>query len=590
MSSPLSMLRAINTPLPMNATAEDMESFPRFLTKIWPRLVEEGAVCVSPPPCWKGNTQTLTDRLLITGRQQVLPHAPFASTTPHKKVLLQQRNFRDDSTLKIQNDKGLLMETPFIGTETVYTVERHRRLAKNTEQKCRRCLQLTENYFKPDGWSGMSDVHKDEVSFWHMMRHGLNNEPVKVAYAADVVLTDENDNHDNRIINVRRKKGRRVVCSSSDEEELSTSNLVQNAPATSLRATPHWNIDNINKTTLLRHMEDMPGINSCMYYIGGAFTFFSYHIEDECLSSVSFLCSGKEKVWYVANSASQTSFERVVASSVLDKKFLNDHNGGTRQILATKNILFNPMILLDDKSETVKISRIIQREGQFVILAPGAYHGGFNCGYNVAKATNFADFSWPEVGRLASRNKEIERPFMQCTIPVEMILWKEATSLVLFQSRNEPCPYKVRMAKSLSIALKNVITKAENIMYHFIYNDKGNVLNWDEQIHPDDQIVCFECKRKLFLYVQMCITCRYPTTTFCIHHSRPASKVCNVPCHNGSILRRLPKTNMSSVMKSLKEIAQNKPIVHSLRISRTSSRNKRRKLNRGEPARPCARS
>lgn len=35
-----------------------------------------------------------------------------------------------------------------------------------------------------------------------------------------------------------------------------------------------WSLSTVNPVTLLRHVEEMPGINTSLYLIGGAFTFF----------------------------------------------------------------------------------------------------------------------------------------------------------------------------------------------------------------------------------------------------------------------------------------------------------------------------
>lgn len=42
--------------------------------------------------------------------------------------------------------------------------------------------------------------------------------------------------------------------------------------------------------------------------------------------------------------------------------------------------------------------QVIQRPGQFVITWCGAYHGGFNLGFNIAEASNFGSEEWETVG------------------------------------------------------------------------------------------------------------------------------------------------------------------------------------------------
>lgn len=44
-----------------------------------------------------------------------------------------------------------------------------------------------------------------------------------------------------------------------------------------------------------------------------------------------------------------------------------------------------------------------QSAGEFVVLNAGAYHSGFNLGFNCAEAVNFATSDWLAKGRVATR-------------------------------------------------------------------------------------------------------------------------------------------------------------------------------------------
>lgn len=113
------------------------------------------------------------------------------------------------------------------------------------------------------------------------------------------------------------------------------------------------------------------------------------------------------------------------------------------RLLPQKNMFFSSSILFKEKTK-IKVARTILKNGQFIVLAPGVYHGELNFGYNVAKRTNFADLSWQEVGRVTACNRKRKRPFIECTVPVKMTLWKEALLMASSEMRMSPSEYQVR--------------------------------------------------------------------------------------------------------------------------------------------------
>lgn len=68
---------------------------------------------------------------------------------------------------------------------------------------------------------------------------------------------------------------------------------------------------------------------------GSLSPFFTFHVKYANLSSISFLSSVVSKVNCVVSAPQKVPFEDVVASGVFDRQYLNDHNGGVRQIIAT---------------------------------------------------------------------------------------------------------------------------------------------------------------------------------------------------------------------------------------------------------------
>lgn len=48
--------------------------------------------------------------------------------------------------------------------------------------------------------------------------------------------------------------------------------------------------------------------------------------------------------------------------------------------------------------EGIKLTRAVQRPREFVISRASGYHAGFNAGYNIAEAVNFALEPWVKIG------------------------------------------------------------------------------------------------------------------------------------------------------------------------------------------------
>lgn len=53
------------------------------------------------------------------------------------------------------------------------------------------------------------------------------------------------------------------------------------------------------------------------------------------------------------------------------------------------------------KSEGIPVYHCIQYPGEFVLVFPGAYYSGFDCGFNCSEAVNFAPIDWLPHGQNA---------------------------------------------------------------------------------------------------------------------------------------------------------------------------------------------
>uniref|UniRef100_A0A7S0MTN4 [Histone H3]-trimethyl-L-lysine(9) demethylase n=1 Tax=Pyramimonas obovata TaxID=1411642 RepID=A0A7S0MTN4_9CHLO len=156
-----------------------------------------------------------------------------------------------------------------------------------------------------------------------------------------------------------------------------------------------WNIRNLN-TVLSRTIEktglSLPGVTTPYLYWGMWRSAFAWHTEDMDLYSVNYLHFGKPKSWYCIQPEHRPRFETLV-QGLIPELIRN-----CPQFMRHKEILISPALL---KQHNIPVVTTVQREREFVLNFPGAYHAGFNHGFNCAESTNFGTAMWVPVGAKA---------------------------------------------------------------------------------------------------------------------------------------------------------------------------------------------
>jgi hypothetical protein len=119
---------------------------------------------------------------------------------------------------------------------------------------------------------------------------------------------------------------------------------------------------------------------------------FGWHKEDMDLFSINYLHEGRSKFWYGVDLTCNEKFENFVKSKFPD--YFKD----CPEYIRHKTTLIYPGLLL---ANGIKMSRVQHNVGEFIISRAAAYHSGFNFGYNVAEAVNFALPNWLDIGAVA---------------------------------------------------------------------------------------------------------------------------------------------------------------------------------------------
>jgi histone demethylase JARID1 len=104
---------------------------------------------------------------------------------------------------------------------------------------------------------------------------------------------------------------------------------------------------------------------------------------------------GEPKTWYGVPARYADKFEQVF-EELVPELFQSDPD-----LLHHLTTALNPNVL---EKHGVPVYRTDQCAGEFIVTWPRAYHSGFNQGFNIAEAVNFAPIYWVEVGRLCIEN------------------------------------------------------------------------------------------------------------------------------------------------------------------------------------------
>ncbi|RKP00104.1 hypothetical protein CXG81DRAFT_13646, partial [Caulochytrium protostelioides] len=152
-----------------------------------------------------------------------------------------------------------------------------------------------------------------------------------------------------------------------------------------------WNIGKLDNL-LTRVQRALPGVNRPYLYFGMWKATFAWHVEDMDLFSINYIHFGAPKQWYVIPLAQRARFEREA------KSFFSGVAAHCPEFLRHKMSIIHPRHLA---ARGIRVQKVIQRAGEFIVTFPGGYHQGFNLGFNGAESVNFALPSWIQVGKQA---------------------------------------------------------------------------------------------------------------------------------------------------------------------------------------------
>lgn len=158
----------------------------------------------------------------------------------------------------------------------------------------------------------------------------------------------------------------------------------------------NWNPKHLD--TILNSLDDergqIPGVHKPYLYIGMYGSMFCWHVEDGDLYGINYCHYGSPKTWYAIPADDRERFEE------LCRREFPDHFRSCDEFMRHKQGLISLDVL---RKNGIRYGRVTQTTGTFTIVFGGVYHCGFNHGFNVAEAVNFASLSWLPRGQKAKR-------------------------------------------------------------------------------------------------------------------------------------------------------------------------------------------
>lgn len=251
--------------------------------------------------------------------------------------------------------------------------------------------------------------------------------------------------------------------------------------------------------SLFKHIKtDISGMTVPWLYVGMVFSTFCWHNEDHYAYSANYQHFGDTKTWYGIPGEDAEKFEEAMRQAV-------------PELFETQpDLLFQLVTLMPPeqlKKAGVRVYAIDQRAGQFVLTFPQAYHAGFNHGFNLNEAVNYAPTDWEPFGEAGVQRLKTYRR-QPCFSHDEL--------LVTAASRD----HTIHTAKWLAPALERMLENESAARAQFLTAPAQETENASEELYmgpryarkpeinaddlEEDDYICSFCKCFSFLSRYVC--------------------------------------------------------------------------------------
>jgi len=322
-------------------------------------------------------------------------------------------------------------------------------------------------------------------------------------------------------------------------------------------STDPWNLNILPYApdSLFRHIKsDISGMTVPWLYVGMVFSTFCWHAEDHYTYSANYQHFGATKTWYGIPAEDADKFEQAMREAVPEL------------FESQPDLLFQLVTLLTPeqlKKAGVRVYALDQRAGEFVITFPQAYHAGFNHGFNMNEAVNFAPSDWEPFGEHGVQRLQDYRR-QPCFSHDELLLAAAARKDTTIKTAKWLGPALERMRDRERSARNSFLEKHKAAKEHACRIDgtgdsetkcELEFIIDDTDTH-EDEVLCTFCKAYGYLSR---FYCRNTKKVLCLQHAGwfeccPGSL--EADRYSGArgehlLVYRMPDDNLSSIVQKV---------------------------------------
>ena len=396
----------------------------------------------------------------------------------------------------------------------VYSLKQFQEKAKNFKEKHFRTRLPSGASTDDHTWPSDIDVERE---FWRLVES--ISDTIEVEYGADIHTTTHGSGFPTTERNLRDPY-----------------------------ANDLWNLNilPLHPESLFRHIKsDISGMTVPWLYVGMCFSTFCWHNEDHYTYSANYHHLGEPKKWYGIPASDALKFEDAMRKAVPEL------------FESQPDLLFQLVTLLPPdqlKKAGVSVYTLDQRAGEFIITFPQAYHAGFNHGFNVNEAVNFAPADWEPFGEAGMQRLQDFRR-QPCFSHDELLLTAAARDSTIKTAR-WLAPALRRLQRRELLARNDFLSRhMEAVRHNCSWTTLGTSecplsVHLDEAYITEEEFICAYCKTYAYLSRFLC---RESGKVMCLAHA--STYQC---CENTDVKDRLNgRGNQHHVQLQLTEDALN---------------------------------